>query len=103
MATPEFRNALKQLRLKAGLQQKELAERAGVSRQTLSAVEAGESVPATSIALQLGRVLGCRVEDIFSLSDEGSPLDASLIGVGGAAAPARGDRKRVAIAAVDQR
>jgi putative molybdopterin biosynthesis protein len=103
MATVELRNALKHLRLKAGLQQKELAERAGVSRQTLSAVEAGESVPATSIALQLARVLGCRVEDIFSLSEESRPLDVALIGEAAVAAPGRGDRKRVAIAEVGAR
>jgi putative molybdopterin biosynthesis protein len=103
MATVELRNALKQLRLKAGLQQKELAERAGVSRQTLSAVEAGESVPATSIALQLAAVLGCRVEDIFSLSEEGSPFEVVLIDQGAAAAPGRGERKRVAVATVAER
>ena len=102
--SPRFHSALRDLRVKSGLQQRELAERVGVSRQTLGALEAGESVPATTIALDLARVLGCRVEDIFWLGEDESPLDAILVGrpeaqVQGAPAV----RKRVAIAAVDER
>jgi putative molybdopterin biosynthesis protein len=104
VATPRFHSALRELRVKAGLQQRELAERVGVSRQTLGTLESGESVPATSIALELARVLGCRVEDIFWLDEEESPLDALLVGRGDEPAP-RGQplRKRVALAAVDDR
>jgi molybdate-binding protein/DNA-binding XRE family transcriptional regulator len=100
MGTPRLQSGLRELRLKAGLQQRELAERVGVSRQTLGALEAGESVPATSIALQLARVLGCRVEDIFSLGADDSPLDAVLVG-GDEGDPAL--RQRVAVATVDER
>jgi putative molybdopterin biosynthesis protein len=102
--TGRFHSALRELRVRAGLQQRELADRVGVSRQTLGALEAGETVPATSIALHLARVLGCRVEDIFWLGEDESPLDAVLVGrpddqpAGGQAA-----RRRVAIAAVDER
>ena len=103
MAIPLFRNALRELRVKAGLPQKELAERVGVSRQTLSAVESGESVPATSIALQLARVLGCRVEDIFSLGEEGAPFEVVLVGERAVAAAGLRHRKRVALATVDGR
>ena len=90
--------------MKSGLQQRELAERVGVSRQTLGALESGESVPATTIALDLARVLGCRVEDIFWLGEDESPLDAILVGRPEAqASGAPAVRKRVAIAAVDER
>jgi len=99
---PRFKSALRELRLKAGLQQREVAERVGVSRQTLGALEAGESVPATTIALQLARVLGCRVEDLFWLGDEDSPLEAVLLNrPQELAAPAAG--RRVALAAVGDR
>jgi molybdate-binding protein/DNA-binding XRE family transcriptional regulator len=72
-------SGLRQRRVGAGLQQGELAARVGVSRQTVSALEAGQTVPATSLALALARVLGCRVEDLFWLGDEQSPLDARLV------------------------
>jgi putative molybdopterin biosynthesis protein len=101
MEGPRLQSGLRELRQRAGLQQRELAERVGVSRQTLGALEAGESVPATSIALQLARVLGCRVEDIFWLGDDDRPLEAVLVGRGAEAAPAAG--RRVAVATVEDR
>jgi molybdate-binding protein/DNA-binding XRE family transcriptional regulator len=101
MATPRLHSALRQRRLEAGLQQRELADRVGVSRQTLGALEAEESVPATSIALQLARVLGCRVEDLFWLGEEDSPLEAVLVGRPDEAPGAQ--RKRVALAVVEER
>ncbi len=70
---------LRALRTKAGLAQQELARLIGVSRQTLTALEAGDSVPATKIALQLARVLGCRVEDIFWLEEPARPIDAVVV------------------------
>jgi len=69
---------LRRARLKSGLKQSELAERAGISRQTLSVLESGRGQPATLIALRLARVLGCRVEELFWLRDEGGELTAEL-------------------------
>jgi putative molybdopterin biosynthesis protein len=102
MGAPRLHCALRELRLKAGLQQRELADRVGVSRQTLSALEAGESVPATSIALQLAHELHCRVEDIFWLGEDESPIDAVLVGAPNANS-GESARRRVAVAAVDDR
>jgi len=104
MGDARMHSSLKELRVKAGFQQRELAERVGVSRQALSAVEAGNSVPATSIALALASVLGCRVEDIFWLDEADGPLEAVLVEAPQSTAAARGRLlKRVAIAAVDER
>ena len=64
------RAAVKATRQHLGMQQRDLAEAIGVSRQTLSLIEAGETVPSTQIALALARELGCRVEDLFSLRGE---------------------------------
>lgn len=50
-----------------GLSQAALAERVGVSRQALSAIEAGRQVPSTALALQLARALECTVDDLFRL------------------------------------
>src|SRR5437899_1763695 len=69
---------LRRARLKSGLTQTELAKRAGISRQTLNVLESGRGQPATLIALHLARVLGCRVEELFWLRDEGGELTAEL-------------------------
>jgi len=62
------------------MQQQDLAEAIGVSRQTLSLIEAGETVPSTQIALSLARELGCRVEDLFSLRSDGQIIQAEFVG-----------------------
>jgi molybdate-binding protein/DNA-binding XRE family transcriptional regulator len=62
------------------MQQQDLAEAIGVSRQTLSLIEAGETVPSTQIALALARKLRCRVEDLFTLHSDGQVIDAELVG-----------------------
>src|SRR5256885_16135824 len=73
-------SGLRRARLRSGLKQGELAERAGISRQTLSVLESGRGQPATWIALRLARVLGCRVEELFWLRDDGGELTAELAG-----------------------
>src|SRR5215470_17937126 len=66
-------NNLKALRL--GLNQQELAKRAGVTRQTISGVESGLYLPSTLVALRLARALGCRVEDLLWLEEETTSMD----------------------------
>jgi molybdate-binding protein/DNA-binding XRE family transcriptional regulator len=61
------------------MQQGDVAKAIGVSRQTLSSIEAGETVPSTQIALALARELRCRVEDLFSLRSDGQLLDAEFV------------------------
>ncbi|HVH42273.1 MAG TPA: substrate-binding domain-containing protein [Labilithrix sp.] len=48
-----------------GLTQVALAARVGVTRQTLSAIEAGSASPGVGLALALGRALGTTVEALF--------------------------------------
>ncbi len=73
------RAAVRDLRQRAGWKQQELAARIGVSRQALSAIEAGETVPSTTLALELARALDCRVEDLFALEDGGRNIEATLV------------------------
>ncbi len=63
---------LRRRREQAGVAQQVLAERVGVSRQALTAIEAGRQVPSTSLALSLARALECRVEDLFVLAPAGA-------------------------------
>lgn len=58
---------LKAARKEKGLSQSELAEMVGIKRQAIYDIESGRYVPNTQIALLLSRVLGCKVEDLFSI------------------------------------
>lgn len=53
-----------------GMTQEELARTAGVSRQTIVAVERGRYNPSVKLALKLARALLVRVEDLFELTEE---------------------------------
>jgi molybdate-binding protein/DNA-binding XRE family transcriptional regulator len=71
-------NCVGRKRATAGLRQQELAERVGISRQSLSMVEAGRSVPSAALALRLASTLGCKVEDLFWADDARLSIDAVL-------------------------
>ena len=53
------------------LTQAELAARAGVTRKSVNAIEAGRMVPSVLLALKLARVLEVSVETLFRL--DGAP------------------------------
>jgi molybdate-binding protein/DNA-binding XRE family transcriptional regulator len=76
----EIDNRLRERRQSIGLSQKQLATMAGITRQAVCAVEMNQYSPATSVALQLARVLRCRVEDLFSLKSGGEIVEGELIG-----------------------
>lgn len=104
MASP-LRSNLRSLRQRHGMQQRDLAEQIGVSRQTLSAIEAGTTVPSTQIALSLARTLRCRVEDIFVLEEDAKGIEVQLVRdtPPELAAPAPGPgRVRVAMASMGE-
>jgi putative molybdopterin biosynthesis protein len=60
-------NRLNSIRKARGLSAAELARHAGVSRQTIHAIEAGAYVPNTVVALRLASLLETTVEEIFEL------------------------------------
>jgi putative molybdopterin biosynthesis protein len=68
----ETSTRLRKMREARGLGPTEIAQKVGVTRQTIHAIESGDYVPNTAVALQLARVLEVRVEDLFSLSAENS-------------------------------
>lgn len=54
------------------LSQQELADRVGVSRQTIANIERGHYSPSVYLALNICRELGKTVEEIFGTTEEGS-------------------------------
>ena len=57
--------AMKQARAEAGLSQQELADRLGVSRQTINAIEKGDYNPTIKLCIGICRVLGRTLDDLF--------------------------------------
>jgi len=58
-------NHVKERRVLLGMTQGQLAERAGVSRQTIISIEGGRYDPSLTLALKLASLLGQRVEGLF--------------------------------------
>jgi putative transcriptional regulator len=70
----KLQNRIRRLRFDHGeMTQQQLAERAGVTRQTIIALEAGKYVPSLLLAFRLAAVFGVRVEDVFQY--EGGPTE----------------------------
>ncbi|MBQ5807608.1 MAG: helix-turn-helix transcriptional regulator [Tidjanibacter sp.] len=63
-------NKIRIARAEVRMTQQQLAEAAGVSRQTINAIESGKFVPSTVLALKMARIFGKPVEEIFSLEEE---------------------------------
>lgn len=59
-------NDLKVWRARHDLTQQELADRVGVARQTINAVERGRYDPSLELAFELAHQFDCTVEDIFT-------------------------------------
>lgn len=60
-----MKNRLRELRAKKGWSQARLAELAGVSRQTIQALESGKYDPSLPLAFKLAGLFKKRIEDIF--------------------------------------
>lgn len=69
-----LQSRLKEVRQNLGLSQQELAQAAGITRQTIGGIEAALFSPSAAVALRLARALGCRVEEIFWLENEPETL-----------------------------
>jgi putative transcriptional regulator len=59
-------NQIRRLRFDHGeMTQEALAKAAGVTRQTIIALEAGKYAPSLELAFRLAHALGVRIEDVF--------------------------------------
>lgn len=71
-------NNLKSIRSRLGMSQQDLANIAGVTRQTISGVESGQYAPSVAITLRLAKALGCQVENLFWLEEDLPEVEAVL-------------------------
>ena len=63
-------NRLKEYRARLGVNQQEMGQLVGVSRQTISQIERGDYSPSVTLALKLAKLCQVSVEDIFSYEED---------------------------------
>ena len=68
-ATPEITNQIRRLRFENGeISQQTLADRVGVTRQTILAIEANKYSPSLALAFRIARAFNRTVEEVFQFS-----------------------------------
>jgi putative transcriptional regulator len=65
-----MKNTIKVERAKKNMTQEDLAQKLGVSRQSINAIETCKFVPSTILALKIARYFKVNVHDIFELEKE---------------------------------
>jgi putative transcriptional regulator len=65
-----MKNELRVLRARHNLSQAELAEKLGVSRQTVNAIETERYDPSLPLAFKIARLFDGRIEDVFIPEEE---------------------------------
>lgn len=67
-----MKNHVRDLRMQYDLSQDALAEKVGVSRQTIISLEKGKYNPSIMLAFKLAHVFRCQIEDLFIYEEENS-------------------------------
>ena len=65
----KLNNYVRMHRARLDLSQDELAQRVGVSRQTIHAIERGKAEPSIVLALRLARLFALKVDELFWIED----------------------------------
>ena len=63
-------NRIKELRTQRGWTQEQLAQAAGVSRQSINSIERNRYVPSLELALVFARIFACPTDEIFQLENQ---------------------------------
>jgi putative transcriptional regulator len=71
-------NRVKELRAAHGWTQEQLAQAAGVSRQSINSIERNRYVPSLELALIFARVFACPTDEIFQLQPDFSMSRSDL-------------------------
>lgn len=67
---PELKTKMLELRKAHNMQQAELAELVGVRRETIGKLENGRYNPSLKLAMDIAKVFGKRVEEVFSFQED---------------------------------
>ena len=73
MSSNRLSNQIRRLRFENDqMTQQQLADKAGVTRQTIIAMESGKYAPSLPLAFKIARTFGVPIEDVFKLENEQS-------------------------------
>jgi putative molybdopterin biosynthesis protein len=75
-----FSNRVRETRVAEGLSASALAQKAGLTRQAMYAIEGDRYLPNVGTALRLARALDRRVEDLFALRTADEVIEGELLG-----------------------
>lgn len=64
-----MKNRIRELRAERGWRQEDLARKAGVTRQTINAIENDKYNPTLALAIRLARLLKTPMEQLFRLEE----------------------------------
>jgi putative transcriptional regulator len=67
---PTISNRVKDLRATRGWTQEQLAQAAGVSRQSINSIERNRYVPSLELALKFAQIFACPTDQIFQLENK---------------------------------
>lgn len=71
MGSDRLSNKVRRLRFDNGeMTQQQLADRVGVTRQTIIAIESGRYSPSLPLAFKLARAFGVSIEGVFEFEDD---------------------------------
>jgi putative transcriptional regulator len=62
-------NRIKELRARDGLTQEDLADRVGVTRQTIISIEKGHYIPSLALGMSIARVLNVSTDELFIINN----------------------------------
>ena len=75
--SPRIINRVKDLRLRRGWTQQQLADAAGVSRQSINSIECNRYVPSLPLALVFARIFECATDEIFTLEKQSGDFESA--------------------------
>jgi putative transcriptional regulator len=78
MTQTTISNSIRRLRFERNeMTQQDLADRVGVTRQTINAIEAGKYSPSLEVAFRIAVAFGVRLEQVFSYDTNATPSQKS--------------------------
>jgi len=70
VANSDLKNQIRRLRFEHGeMTQEQLADKVGVTRQTIIAIEAGKYAPSLPLAFRIARTFNVPIEQVFQYED----------------------------------
>jgi putative transcriptional regulator len=71
MGSEHLSNNVRRLRFEHGqMTQQQLADKVGVTRQTIIAIEAGKYSPSLPLAFRIAHAFGRKIEDVFQYDEQ---------------------------------